>query len=375
MEFEVEAEGLGVIKVSVTTITLIAQIKGVFNTSMVYGLLPISHAELTVKNKRKKMRVRASEVIKKDTEEGSIVSMRYGREVRGIRRDPKRAAFQNSITIDIFIGGGTVSVKLSRDKIQLCGATSDEQGHRAVEYLLSTIAKIQELITWKNANGTQTDFVYNRVIHDAWEWFHKGEPEKGCGPSTQAEGLTTELVVLSPEQLAPELVHKSWDEWSTIKMLSREIDAQLLYEFLSCRYEQYASFEVFMTDLGWFRKLTTITDDQLSVVSLARSMLNWKYNLGHLINLFDLKCYFHQLEGCNFFAHYDPAVEKFLIVERKGTVPYTIDYHRRKEMYFHTLMIYQSGIVTQSGLGNDEMQEAFYDFLKIIAGYLAQKSN
>lgn len=371
---------VGQITSSVTTITLIIQIEGFFNTGLVYGLLPISKVELTPKNKRKKTRVRASEVVK-DAEEGSIVSVRYLREVRGLRRSAQSPAFLNSITIDVFIEGRIVSVKLSCDLVQLCGATSRGQGAHAVEYLLAMIAQIQKLVAWKNANKESADVAFDRVARDAQKWFGDGADKSSLPASGPA-------IAYSPEQpasvasnsppwgaAATDLVPKTWAEWSSIKMLSREPDAQLLYEFLSCRYEQLASFEVFVQDLDWFRKLSFVADSELAIMQVGQtpavdvSMLNRKFVLGRRIDLFDFKCYIHQRKDCKFFAHYDAACEKFLIVECKGTVPFG-NFHRRSDTYFHTFMVYPSGVITQSGLGDDEMEQVSRDFIAVTSDYL-----
>lgn len=356
------------IKTSVTTITLIVEIEGFFNTGFVFGLLPVSKVQLALKNKRKKMRVRASEVVK-DAEEGAIVSVRSMRDVRGLRRSSQSPAFQNSITIDVFIDGRIVSVKLSCDLVQLCGATSREQGEHAVEYLLAAIAQIQKLVAWKNDNVSQAEAVFRRVLADAREWFHTGEEDDGnttggeCGPSSASIADS------------PDLARKTWAEWSSLRMLKREPDAQLLYEFLSCRFEQLDSLGLFVSDLDWFRKLNFVADSDLAikavdgVKAVKISMLNRKYDLGRRLDLFDLKCYIHQLES-PFYAHYDSACEKFLIVERRGTVPLTGNFHRRRENYFHTFMVYRSGVVTQSGVGDEDMDDVSRDFIAMISGYL-----
>jgi hypothetical protein len=368
------------IESAITTITLIIQIEGWLNTAAVCGILPISKVETTMRTKRKKKKVRASEVVK-NAEQGAIVSVRSVNSVRGIIRSDKNSAFQNSITVDLFFDGSIVSVKLSRDKVQLCGATSDEQGRRAVQYLLDLISAIQSLLNWQRQHPGEAAAVHEQLARDAKGWFEALRTDDLSGESDEKRGsggeeadadsdAGTGAAERGPRQVAGALERKSWADWSSIAMLGRAPGAQLLYEFLGCRYEQFKNLATFLADLEWFRGLRLLCDEKLLVTSVFRSMLNMRYDLKHSINLHNLKCFIYSLSEKRFFAHYDAACEKFLIAESEGSVPQG-RYHRRKNSYFHTFMIYRSGVVTQSGLGDAEMVETAQAFMELIADYLA----
>jgi len=404
------------IRPAITTMTLIIEPEGTLDAKAIFGVLPISKAEVST-SKRRRRKLRASEVVI-NAEEGAIVSVRWEYSVRGIRRykkSSKKKAFRHSVTIDVFFGGNVVSLKLPDGKIQLCGATSGQQGEDSVRYVFDLIRKIQELLDWQAANSREAGDVYRQLAADARSWYPSAEG--GTGPSTApgprpstvsgariAPSELTELATpegsarsddseLSGElsELAegpgdaegerdavagagppgsPRFRPKSWAEWSSAAMLKREAGAELLYDFLLCRREELTPYETFVLNLDWFRGLRRIYEGPLTVKRTSCSMLNIHYPLGQEIDLHNLKCFIHNIEGTSFFAHYDQACEKFLNIEVRDTVP-PGRFHRRSANYFHTFMVYRSGVVTQSGLGDERMGQMTREFVEMISDFWA----
>ena len=104
----------------------------------------------------------------KSYEPGTIIAMRYSCMYRGLRKQNKTKSvtskssgyFKNSVTIDMAIKEKNISMKLSKSKIQLCGAANINQEYEAVFLLINHIKYADYLLKkmLKNLDLTKRTF-------------------------------------------------------------------------------------------------------------------------------------------------------------------------------------------------------------------------
>src|SRR5207248_9228851 len=64
---------------------------------------------------------------------------------RGLIRSKKRP-FPNNVNIDLILNEKSVAIKISKNKISICGAQTDEQGLEAADLIINHIKRIQDVI-------------------------------------------------------------------------------------------------------------------------------------------------------------------------------------------------------------------------------------
>jgi hypothetical protein len=136
----------------ITTSTLVLTFSGKMSTECAFQLLPILRFNIPHNKRTTKVKLPHCSV------PGTILSMKYRGAVRGVVKSHKRA-FKNSVTIDISIAKKNVNVKLSNNKMQICGATCKEDGLEASTYLIRHLRYIQWLI-----NKLQDDLEKSKEI-------------------------------------------------------------------------------------------------------------------------------------------------------------------------------------------------------------------
>lgn len=71
----------------------------------------------------------------------TILNLRFNKKKRGVTM-PKQKYFRNSITMDIATGTKNVSIKLSENRVQMCGATSKQMAQEVVIMLFGHISEL-----------------------------------------------------------------------------------------------------------------------------------------------------------------------------------------------------------------------------------------
>ena len=91
-------------------------------------------------------------------------------------------------------------------------------------------------------------------------------------------------------------------------------------------------------------------------------MVNFNYSLGGAIDRFELMKHFNGRGS--FYSHFDNSTEHYVTVE----LPYQVrDPLKKKKSKkpCHTFLVYQSGLVTQSGPDEEMMKEAYLEFMSV----------
>jgi hypothetical protein len=109
----------------------------------------------------------------------------------------------------------------------------------------------------------------------------------------------------------------------------------------------------------------TIVTQPLVIDQVCTAMVNYNYDLGFDIKRYELKTRIHGLNG--FFSRYYNSVEHNVTIELPYDIPNEHRLMRRKNKRpCHTFLVYMSGLVTQSGPGEELMRDAYYRFMETI---------
>jgi TATA-box binding protein (TBP) (component of TFIID and TFIIIB) len=123
--------------IQVSTKTFIINTNLLIDIPQLYNNLPITKYIVIPKKRGRKKKVTIEDP-NKDIKNGSIITIKYGQELRGveIKENKNKNYFRNSVTIVIVIDGKLINFKLSRNgKFQMTGCKKDEHGEQCIKYI------------------------------------------------------------------------------------------------------------------------------------------------------------------------------------------------------------------------------------------------
>lgn len=391
---EIIAQHLSALKV--TTMTLIFQLDCKINLNKIFFFMPITKIPYEVTSKA---RIRYK--IPHYDKPGSILSMRYRGMTRGILRSTSSTHFKNSITLDLSLKEKNVNIKLCNSKtrtsgsrMQMCGAKSLDQGMEGATEILKKIEKIQAVL---NRVEADPDLKKRCLDHISESVVETSEPLWKYKPSTSVfipppilevvqEELQWKLCTIHPsKQGLDDLVKLYTSRFSEVKNLNawlrdslcilrnlkynepneeqkKELDLDYVNFFLQ-EYEEIHSLEKFKEKVEFIANIGELYEGELHISEVSKAMVNFNYSLGGPIDRFQLMRNFHS-KG-NFYAHFDNSTEHYVTVE----LPYVVKDPTKKKKSkkpCHTFLIYQSGLVTQSGPDEEMMKEAYLEFMCVF---------
>jgi hypothetical protein len=391
---EIIAQHLSALKV--TTMTLIFQLDCKINLNKIFYLIPITKIPYEITSKA---RIRYK--IPHYDKPGSILSMRYRGMTRGILRSTTNTHFKNSITLDLSLKEKNVNIKLcnsktreSGSKMQMCGAKSLDQGMEGAKEILKKIEKIQQVL-----HRVESDPVLKKrcIDHVNESVVETSEPLWKYKPSTSIfipppvlevvqDELQWKLCTIQPtKQGLDEIVKEYVQRFREVKHLSawlkeslcilrnlkynepseeqkKDLDMEYVDFFLQ-EYDDLRSMDKFKEKVEFISNIGELYEGNLNIAEVSKAMVNFNYSLGGPIDRFALMQHFHG-KG-NFYAHFHNSTEHYVTVE----LPYVVkDPSRKKKSKkpCHTFLIYQSGLVTQSGPDEEMMKEAYLEFMCVF---------
>jgi hypothetical protein len=390
---DIVAEHLKALKV--TTMTLIFQLDCKIDLNKIFFLIPITKIPYELVSKA---RIRYK--IPHYEKAGSILSMRYRGMTRGILRSTSGKHFKNSITLDLSLKEKNVNIKLcnsktrqSGSKMQMCGAKSLEQGMEGANEVLKKINHIQCILDrmeanpilkqkcldhlhrameetsdplWKYQPSTTTVIPANVLgaIQDELQW------KLGNLPATKQDfdQLVRGYVERFPEvKTLPTWMRESLVILRNLKYTEpteeekKELDMEYVSLFLQ-EFEEIHSLDKFKEKISFIENVGKLYDGNLNISEVSKAMVNFNYSLGGPIDRFELMKHFNG-KG-NFYSHFDNSTEHYVTIE----LPYKVkDPSRKKKSKkpCHTFLVYQSGLVTQSGPDEEMMKEAYLEFMAV----------
>jgi hypothetical protein len=374
----------------VTTMTLIFGLKCKIDLNKIFYLLPITRIDFTPSSK-----ARTRYKIPHHNIPGSILSMRYGGQTRGILRTTSSTHFKNSITIDISLKEKNVNIKLCTSKMQMCGAKSVEQGYDGANEIINKIEYISKILYNANTNliskQNTINYIKNNIIDSdvVWTIFHQQGIISTKSSSKIFHDLQFKLDSIPhnfdvyhtlvndyKKYLQEEDTEENLLIWlqNSLKLNTKMIliqpseqqlnDINLEYfNFLISDFKDYNSKDLYFQKLDFIKDIDKLYEGSLEIDFISKAMVNFNYSLGNEIDRFQLKKYINGKDG--FFAHFDNSTEHYVTVE----LPYTVEKDQKKRKNkkpCHSFLVYQSGLVTQSGPDEDLMKEAYKHFISIF---------
>lgn len=346
----------------VTTMTLVIPLIGTVNLDAAFDLLKITRIHLP-QPKRQSQKFK----IPHCTSPGAILSLRYKGVTRGIIRSTSSKHFKNSITIDIATQHKNVSIKLSSTKIQMCGASSVDQGMEGSNYIISQLLEIQDHLDYIQENPER--------LKTTLDWLKeatRGNPTQRIIGSEGGVGVArieSDHFVRHPLGIIPPDVRNPVAPGPIIYPEPTEkypefVDTRIA-DFLLRPIFEYVYVSDFHTCLDWLSSIKTVTSRPLQVQQVHKAMVNYNYDLGFSVKRYELVRRINGLNG--FFARYHNSIEHNVTIE----LPYVVPEHhkamrKKNKNPCHIFLVYMSGLVTQSGPGEELMREAYYRFNETV---------
>lgn len=326
-----------------TTMTLCMSLTNGVNTEAAFHLLPVTRIVIQQTRESSKCRLPHCEV------PGSILSMRHRGNTRGVIRS-KSDPFKNAVTIDISTTKKNISLKLSSFSIQMCGASSREDGIEAATHVLNHLHHIQTILTQMQLDPTGT--------LQAIEWVKNNTR----GPVTEKPFWDLQQFINVTLR-----VYRPISDYSIIKPLTPIPDNlnKEITTFLLSLCDDFLYHTDMCRKLDFLPNIHTIIDEPLELKHVDEAMVNYNYSLGFEVDRANLNRFIDGQNG--FISRYNNALATSVTIELPYEPPAGTAIKRRKnKIPHHTFLVYRSGSVTQSGPGGTLMRDAYYLFMQTI---------
>ena len=335
-------------KLNITIITLVVELNASVNIKEAFLLLPITKINIDSMKDITKCKIPHCPI------PGAILSMRFRGNVRGIIKNTLNP-FKNAVTLDISTKKKNISLKLSANCIQMCGASSRDDGVEAATHILNHLKKIQKII----------DKIKQSNIIDLIDWLKtntKGrEIARNVVNNQKFDNITLSIskkfidnIIIKPENKPEDL--------------PEDFDNEIL-NFLLPFIDDFVYHSDFCAKLDFISKIDTIVDDNIQLKNIDEAMVNYNYSIGFEVNRTKLNNFIDGKYG--FISRYNNALANSVTIELPYENANKAHIKRRKnKVPHHTFLVYRSGSVTQSGPGGIIMSEAYYLFMKTIAEFL-----
>jgi hypothetical protein len=331
-------------KLNVTTMTLVIKLEGSVFTDVAFQLLPIYRVEINQTRESSKCKLPHSKI------PGSILSMRYRGNIRGIIRN-KSDPFKNAVTIDISTTKKNISLKLSSFSIQMCGASSIADGLEAATHTINHLMTVQKILNKMQENAEMTQNIIKWI-----KKYTKGE--KISKPVwTTIKCINVDLNVYTPKEenciIRP--------QFNTPGSFDPEI-----YDFLLSMADDFIYHNDFCSKLDYIAGLKKIIEEPLRILQTDEAMVNYNFSLGFQVDRVKLNEYIDGQEG--FVSRFNNALSSSVTIELPYHPPEGTFLKRRKNKIPHTtFLIYRSGSCTLSSANNTILEPAYYTFMNLIS--------
>lgn len=328
-----------------TTMTLVVLLEGSVSLDEAFALLPVTRLNI-VQPKRQKKKVELPHCDKP----GAILSMRYRGDTRGIIRSTSSNFFKNSITIDLSTKSKNVSIKLSQTKIQMCGASSEEVGREGAQHLIDHLLEIQNTLEYMKLNPDKTAETKDWLIASC-----KGDNvERPMYKNVKRIAKQGDELHHWEEQV---FSHMEKDFALILPDINQAPDKRIA-ELLLRQQGDFEFHSFYLSEIDWILNVKQIATNNLSIKKIVKAMVNYNYNLGFIVDrgaLHDL-----MIDRKGFISSYDNCVEHCVKIK----LPYVNErdegsIRRKSKVPCHCFLIYKSGVVTQTGPGDEKMEQAY----------------
>lgn len=332
-------------ELNITTMTMIASLSSSVLIQHAFNLLPITLVDIQKTRETSKCKLPHCKL------PGAILSMRFRNETRGIIKN-KSSPFKNAVTIDISTSKKNISVKLSANSLQMCGASSFEDGKEAVDHIVGHINRIQNLL--------------NRVREDpeigkkSFEWVIANTRGSSCNRIVKHQYKSVNGIIMN--------VSDQFQDYSiTFPMVDPppNLNIDIINMVLSAS-DGFIYHSDLCSKINYIYNLSNIIYEPLTVKKLSTAMVNYNYVLGFEVDRILLN---EMMDGNNgFISRYNNALSSSVTIE----LPYEPEIddtikRRKNKVPHHTFLVYKSGAITQSGPGGEIMKNAYLLFMDCIS--------
>jgi len=327
----------------ITTMTLIMTLSGSAQTDIAFQLLPITQIMIQQTRESSKCKLPHCDI------PGSILSMRYRDNIRGIVRN-KSNPFKNAVTIDVSTKKKNINLKLSAFTIQMCGASSREDGVEAATHVINHLKNIQQILyrIEDNPEGALSAIAWVKDITRGESCQKPTWINKPCG--------NTILRIYHP--VPDHLITKPYI------LIPPELDQYIVYFLLSLCHDFIYHGDL-CQKLDYIPRITAVIDEPLEITNVDEAMVNYNYSLGFEVDRARLDELIDGVSG--FISRFNNALATSTTIELPYERNEIIIKRRKNKIPHHTFLVYKSGSVTQSGPGGKIMEEAYYLFMNTIS--------
>ena len=152
MFFKLKMSMLDFDSLKVTTMTVIAKLRGSVIIENIFPLLHITRLNLPPRTRiNKKFKIPYCGI------PGAILSAKFRDITRGIVKSEKKRSFLNSITIDLCTSVKNINAKLSGGKIHMCGPNSEALAAETANHIIEHCLEIQKELDYIHQNAENRD--------------------------------------------------------------------------------------------------------------------------------------------------------------------------------------------------------------------------
>jgi hypothetical protein len=328
----------------ITIITLVVELSDNVNIKEAFLMLPITKIDIGTIKDTNKCKIPHCSI------PGSILSMRFKGNVRGIIKntlDP----FKNAVTLDISTIKKNISLKLSANCIQMCGASSKDDGIEAANHIIEHLNKIQILI----------EKIKNTDITEMVNWVKINSKGQDIMRNIVNKKQFTNISLLINKNFTDNLIKIPND-------IPSNFDLEIAKFFISF-IEDFVYHSDFCHKIDFISKVDSVINTKLFLKNIDEVMVNYNYSIGFKVNRTKLNNFIDGKYG--FISRYNNALANSVTIELPYDNPNRAHIKRRKnKVPHHTFLVYRSGSITQSGPGGKIMRDAYYLFMNTINEFL-----
>jgi hypothetical protein len=291
-------------------------LEGKCNKEAIFEMLPISLVQLNQKKNKK-----VKKIPHFPEYAGKNIALSYINAHRGIFRKP----FKNNTSAVMCLKDKNMAIKYFDDKFQLAGATNAAHVEECLTQVMADLKKVQDIIDYMMLNHEKTQKTYRWIVNML------DGPEGKLNPK--------------PE-------------------LNNDVDEKIA-NFMLSFYDEFNNWIDYDIVLRWILKTNHVITPDFTIKKTITVMTNYNYNLGFKINRTALVK--QVIAKTNFDCLYDNSKQYHV----KLLLPYERDesfegLKKKKKKNNHSLQIYKSGNVTQSGPNENLMRPVYEYFRKFI---------
>jgi hypothetical protein len=218
-----------------------------------------------------------------------------------------------------------INLRLAPNSIHMCGIKSAKQANMTVDLLINHINTIQREVDYMARNQDETqnciNFLQNNIRRD---------------------GNTLYI----PDE--------AFD--------NNKVNRRIL-NIICTNMSEYQRVDAFMIEARWIAGIDEVVNETIKLKCMNYSMVNYNYSLGFKINRRKLSEHINTVNG--FEIDYENAINHSVKITIPFEIPEGANIRRKKkkdEQPKHTLMVYESGRVTQSAPSPELAEGIYYRF-------------